>query len=91
VVSCLGWSTHSLAPLSLRGATYSGVFTLMPLLTGFGKAHHGEILREAAGLASHGKLMPLLNQQIFSPTDIAAAHALVESGALGKVVVDFQG
>ena len=36
VVSCLGWSTHSLAPLSFRGATYSGVFTLMPLLTGVG-------------------------------------------------------
>jgi NADPH2:quinone reductase len=30
-VSCLGWSTRSLAPLSFRGATYSGVFTLMPL------------------------------------------------------------
>jgi NADPH:quinone reductase-like Zn-dependent oxidoreductase len=28
VVSCLGWSTHSLAPLSFRSATYSGVFTL---------------------------------------------------------------
>jgi NADPH:quinone reductase-like Zn-dependent oxidoreductase len=25
VVSCLGWSTHSLAPLSFRGATYLGV------------------------------------------------------------------
>jgi NADPH:quinone reductase-like Zn-dependent oxidoreductase len=91
VVSCLGWSTHSLAPLSLRGATYSGVFTLMPLLTGFGQAHHGEILREAAALADGGKLKPLLNQQVFTPTDIAAAHALVESGSLGKVVIDFQG
>jgi len=30
VVSCLGWSSHSLAPLSFRGATYSGVFTLLP-------------------------------------------------------------
>ena len=33
VVSALGWGTHSLAPLSFRAATYSGVFTLMPLLT----------------------------------------------------------
>jgi NADPH2:quinone reductase len=88
VVSCLGWSTHSLAPLSFRGATYSGVFTLMPLLTGFGLAHHGEILREAAALADAGKLRPLLNQQSFSTADIASAHALVESGALGKVVID---
>src|SRR5215813_14058998 len=44
VVSCLGWGTHALAPLSLRGATYSGVFTLLPLITGEGRAHHGEIL-----------------------------------------------
>jgi NADPH:quinone reductase-like Zn-dependent oxidoreductase len=25
VLSCLGWGTHSLAPLSFRGATYTGV------------------------------------------------------------------
>lgn len=88
VVSCLGWSTHSLAPLSFRGATYSGVFTLMPLLTGLGQAHHGVILREAAALVDGGKLRPLLSKMRFSSADIDAAHALVESGALGKVVVD---
>jgi NADPH:quinone reductase-like Zn-dependent oxidoreductase len=88
VVSCLGWSTHSLAPLSFRGATYSGVFTLLPLLTGFGQAHHGEILREIASLVDAGKIRPLLNQQRFSSASIDAAHALVEAGALGKVVVD---
>jgi NADPH:quinone reductase len=89
VVSCLGWSTHSLAPLSFRSATYSGVFTLFPLLSGIGRAHHGEILREAAALADAGRLKPLLNDQHFSPATIAAAHALVESGAVGKVVVEF--
>jgi NADPH:quinone reductase len=47
VVSALGWGTHALAPLSFRAASYSGVFTLLPLLTGEGRAHHGEILREA--------------------------------------------
>jgi NADPH:quinone reductase-like Zn-dependent oxidoreductase len=87
-VSCLGWSTHSLAPLSFRGATYSGVFTLMPLLTGFGRKHHGEILREAAGLVNAGKVRPLMNAERFTGVDIAAAHALVEAGALGKVVVE---
>jgi NADPH:quinone reductase len=87
-VSCLGWSTHSLAPLSFRGATYSGVFTLMPLLTGIGQAHHGEILREAGALADAGKLRPLLNDQRFLPADLPAAYALVNSGALGKVVVE---
>jgi NADPH:quinone reductase len=89
VVSCLGWSTHSLAPLSFRGATYSGVFALMPLLTGRNLAHHGEILSQAAALVDGGKLRPHLNERHFTPGDITAAHALVESGATGKVVVEF--
>ena len=76
------------APLSFRGATYSGVFTLLPLLTGEGRAHHGEILTCAATLAEAGKLRPLLSEQSFSTADIAAAHALVESGSLGKVVIE---
>jgi NADPH2:quinone reductase len=88
VVSCLGWSAHSLAPLSFRGATYSGVFTLLPLLTGVGQAHHGMILREAATLADAGKLKPLLHERRFSVQEIDAAYSLVKSGALGKVVID---
>ena len=88
VLSCLGWGTHSLAPLSFRGATYSGVFTLLPLITGEGRAHHGEILTRAAELCEAGKLRPLLNEQRFTTADIAAAHALVEAGSLGKVVVE---
>ena len=89
VVSCLGWGTHSLAPLSFRGATYSGVFTLLPLLTGKGCAHHGEILTHITALIEAGKLKPLLNDHGFSFADIDAAHALVESGSVGKVVVEF--
>jgi NADPH:quinone reductase-like Zn-dependent oxidoreductase len=88
VLSCLGWGSHSLAPLSFRGATYSGVFTLLPLITGEGRAHHGEILARAAGLAEAGKLKPLLNERRFTTAEIAAAHALVEAGALGKIVVE---
>ncbi|HXE08209.1 MAG TPA: zinc-binding dehydrogenase, partial [Acidobacteriaceae bacterium] len=79
---------HSLAPLSFRGASYSAVFTLLPLLTGEGRAHHGEILKRAAELADEDKLTPLLNNQQFSSSEIAAAHAEVERGALGKVVID---
>jgi NADPH:quinone reductase len=88
VVSCLGWASHSLAPLSFRAATYSGVFTLLPLITGNARAHHGNILAQAAALAEAGKLRPLLNEQHLSIHDIGAAHALVESGATGKVVVE---
>jgi NADPH:quinone reductase-like Zn-dependent oxidoreductase len=88
VVSCLGWGTHSLAPLSMRGATYSGVFTLLPLITGKGRAHHGEILSHITALVEAGRLQPLLNDDVVSIADIDKAHALVESGAGGKVVVE---
>ena len=89
-LSCLGWGSHSLAPLSFRGATYSGVFTLHPLLSGEGRAHHGGILAEAAKLAEAGKLKPFLSERLFSTSEIGAAHALVESGSLGKVVVEIE-
>jgi NADPH:quinone reductase-like Zn-dependent oxidoreductase len=89
VVSALGWGTHSIAPLSFRGATYSGVFTLLPLLTGRGREHHGEIMREAAALADAGALKPQLDSRHFTLADVAEAHAAVESGtAQGKVVID---
>ncbi len=87
-VSCLGWSTHSLAPLSFRSGTYSGVFTLYPLLSGEGRTRQGEILAEAATLIEAGELTPLLNDQRFTIANIADAHKLVESGSLGKVVVE---
>ncbi|HET6807097.1 MAG TPA: zinc-dependent alcohol dehydrogenase family protein [Frateuria sp.] len=88
VVSSLGWGTHALAPLSFRAATYSGVFTLLPLLTGEGRAHHGEILREATRLADAGLLRTLLDARQFDLDAVGAAHALLEHReARGKVVV----
>lgn len=89
VVSCLGWGTHALAPLSFKAATYSGVFTLMPLLTGKGRAHHGEILAEAARVVEAGQLKLRLDPQQFSFNDADAAHQLITSGkAKGKVVIE---
>ena len=87
VVSCLGWGTHALAPLSFRAATYSGVFTLLPLLSGKGRANHGHILEEAAALANANRLKPLLAQQDFG-TDIASAYDAVANGSKGKVVLE---
>ncbi|RUL64538.1 quinone oxidoreductase [Dyella dinghuensis] len=91
VVSSLGWGTHALAPLSFRAATYSGVFTLLPLLTGEGKAHHGDILREATRLAEAGMIKPQVDPHPFALNDVGAAHALIEKQqAQGKVVVSIQ-
>jgi NADPH:quinone reductase-like Zn-dependent oxidoreductase len=89
VVSSLGWGTHSIAPLSFRGATYSGVFTLLPMLTGRGREHHGEILRSAAQLADSGRLRPLLDPRHYTLDGVAQAHTEVEQGTFsGKIVID---
>jgi hypothetical protein len=41
------------------------VFTLLPLITGENRAHHGKILAQAAALAEAGKLRPLINERRF--------------------------
>ena len=88
VVSSLGWGSHALAPLSFRAATYSGVFTLLLLLTGEGRAHHGEILREASRLAEAGMIQPRLDARPFELDTVGNAYALIEQRqARGKVVV----
>jgi NADPH2:quinone reductase len=89
VVSALGWGAHSLAPLSFRAGSYSGVFTLLPLLTGEGRSHHGDIMREATKLAESGHLVPRLDPHVFDLTSVGEAHALVQGQqAVGKVVID---
>jgi len=89
VVSALGWGTHALAPLSFRAATYSGVFTLLPLLTSEGRAHHGEILREATKLVEAGKVSPRLDPRHFTLSTIGEAYAAQGNrSAAGKIVID---
>lgn len=91
VVSALGWGTHDLAPLSLRAATYSGIFTLLPLLTGRGRVHHGEILAHAKRLAESGQLVPLLDPHVFTLETVMGAYRLLDDGsARGKLVVDIE-
>jgi NADPH:quinone reductase len=88
VTSALGWGTHSLAPLSFRGATYSGVFTLLPLLTGQHREHHGMAVRAAATLADAGWLTPRLDPRTFHLETVEEAYDAVETRtATGKVVV----
>jgi NADPH2:quinone reductase len=94
VVSCLGWGTHKLAPLSFRGASYSGVFTLLPLLTGKGRAHHGEILTAVTKLVEAGQLLPILDPRQFTLETIGEAYAALREmpagngRAKGKIVID---
>jgi NADPH:quinone reductase-like Zn-dependent oxidoreductase len=91
VVSCLGWGSHLLAPLSFKGATYSGVFTLIPLLSGEGRARHGEILGDAARLAERGLLVPRLDPRHYELDRVAEAYAAMAShSAAGKLVVSIE-
>ncbi|SDP11441.1 zinc-dependent alcohol dehydrogenase family protein [Afipia sp. GAS231] len=92
VVSALGWGTHALAPLSFRAATYSGVFTLLPMLTGKGRSHHGEILRQATEMIEAGKIVPRLDPRHFTLDTVLDAYAsLRDCTAKGRLVVDLPG
>jgi NADPH:quinone reductase len=91
VTSALGWGTHALAPLSFKAASYSGVFTLIPLLSGEGRRHHGEILGHAARLAEAGKLVPRLDPRIFTLETVGEAYeAITSQTAEGKLIVDIR-
>lgn len=89
VLSCCAWGQHNLAPGSLRCVTLSGIFVLVPLLSGAGRAHHGAILREATRLVEEGKLKPLLDEKRYALADAHAAHDAQQAGKmLGKIVID---
>jgi NADPH:quinone reductase-like Zn-dependent oxidoreductase len=89
VLSSLGWGTHSIAPLSFLGATYSGIFTLLPLLTSEDKAHHGDILQQATKLIEAGKLVPLVSSKTYFLKDANEAYNDLEKRInKGKVVIE---
>lgn len=91
VASSLGWGTHALAPLSFRAASFSGVFTLLPLLTGDGRAHHGEILSEAVRMTEAGQLSVPLDPQRFTLDRLDEAYRLITEGqARGKLSIDIE-
>jgi NADPH:quinone reductase-like Zn-dependent oxidoreductase len=78
-----------LAPLSFKAATYSGVFTLLPLLTGEGRDHHGDIMREATKLVEAGQIVPRLDGRRFTLETTQQAYALIEGRQSdGKIVID---
>jgi NADPH:quinone reductase-like Zn-dependent oxidoreductase len=88
VASALGRGNHALAPLSFKAASYSGIFTLLPLLTGKARAHHGAILAEAAKLAEAEQPLPCLDPREFSLDTAEQAYAaLADRTATGKLVV----
>lgn len=59
------------------------------MLTGEGRTHHGEILREATKLTEDSHVVPRLDPRQFALETIGDAYEAIESGnATGKIVVD---
>jgi NADPH:quinone reductase len=89
LVSSLGEGTHALARLSHRGATYSGIFTLLPLPTGEGRAHRGEVFSEATRLAEPGQVSSSLDARRSTLNMLGeASPAITEGTARGKLAID---
>lgn len=89
VVSIVTQAPIDLTPMHVKGLTLHVVFMLIPMLHGIGRARHGEILTEAAGLVAQGKLRPLLDPHRCTLAQAALAHRHLESGAaVGKITID---
>ena len=72
----------------IKAATVHTQNMSIPLISGEGRTHHGEILRQAAGLADAGKLTPLIDPNRFTFAQANEAHALFQSGKhVGKIVL----
>lgn len=88
VVSIMSFSTHDLTPMLTKSLTLHVVNMLMPLIHGIGRAHQGQILKEAAKLVEERHLRPLLDKKAFPFQQLAEAHRYFENGQhIGKVAL----
>lgn len=86
VVSTVSLSQQDLTLLHVKGLTLHLVYMLLPMLTGIDRAHHGKILNKIADLVDAGQIRPLIDRN-FTFLEVATAHAYLESGVIGKVVL----
>jgi alcohol dehydrogenase len=62
---------------------------LLPMLSGQGRAKHGEILAKLAEIVDAGAMKPLLDDTTFDLDRVGDAYDRLTSGkAIGKVVVE---
>ncbi|WP_261512850.1 zinc-dependent alcohol dehydrogenase family protein [Chryseobacterium paludis] len=89
VASILGWGSQNLAPLSFRNGTYSGVFSLYPLLSGKSRKHFGKILNEAVELFEQEKLKIILHPIAYTLENANEAYTDLENKkTTGKLVIE---
>ncbi|MGL5835027.1 MAG: zinc-dependent alcohol dehydrogenase family protein [Waterburya sp.] len=88
VISTVSTSQQDLSLMHAKGLTLHLVYMLLPMLSGINRAHHGKILTQLAQLVDQGQVRPLLDHQTFNFSEVAAAHAHLESRqAIGKIVL----
>lgn len=88
VISIQASSLKDPSLIGSKTLSFHAVFMLLPMLTGIGRARHGEILTEVARLVDEGALRPLVDPQIFTFEQVGEAHRYAESGKqTGKVVL----
>jgi NADPH2:quinone reductase len=86
VVTIAARGTQDLTVCHGKGISLHFVLMLLPLLSGRGRAHHGDILTRLARLVDDGRVRPLLDPSVFPFRDVGAAHAKLEAGdAIGKI------
>lgn len=88
-IACIATGgNHDLTLMYAKGLSLHSVLMLIPLITGIGRAHYGQILCEIKILVESGKIKPLINDKIYNWKDVSEAHKLVESGQQkGKVAL----
>lgn len=88
VASIVTHETYDLSPLHDKSLSLHVVLMLVPLVSGEGRARHGEILTRLTRMVDSGRVKPLLDETRFGLFEAADAHRRLESGdALGKVTL----
>ncbi|RLJ30679.1 NADPH:quinone reductase-like Zn-dependent oxidoreductase [Chryseobacterium sp. 7] len=91
VASCVGFDSHQMAALSFRGASFHGIFVLIPLLKGIKRNHHGEILAKISTMIERKEIIPMLDPRTFSlDTALFAYKAVWDGSSCGRIVIDIQ-
>ena len=88
VLTIAARSTHDLSPLHSKGLSLHVTFMLLKILNESKREEHGSVLRKITSIVEENKLKPLIDKEIFTVEDVAAAHDYLESGkAVGKVIL----
>ena len=89
VITIVSHSRHDLSLMHQRGLTLHVVFMLIPMLTGQGRAQHGNILSQISTWVDAGHLTPLVDPKRFMLKEINEAHAFFATGQhVGKIVIE---